>query len=83
MSSEFTELCVKYYGLSPANPEAIDIIINDCFGIARDNFFDWEIFEELCYELGIDPKEKDAYELLSAELNDPEDDEDDSYDYNY
>ena len=79
MSSEFTELCAMY-GLSPSNPDAIDIITDDCNGKATDDYdSDWERFEELCFELGVDPEDPDAH----YELYDPEDDEDDLYDYNY
>jgi hypothetical protein len=79
MSSEFTELCAMY-GLSPSNPDAIDIITDDCNGKATDDHdSDWERFEELCFELGVDPEDPDAH----FKLYDPEDDEDDLYDYNY
>ena len=38
MSSEFTELC-GMFGLSPGDPDAIDIIIDDCCGSPSDDEF--------------------------------------------
>ena len=62
------------------NPDAIDIITDDCNGKATDDHdSDWERFEELCFEFGVDPEDPDAH----FKLYDPEDDEDDLYDYNY
>ena len=51
MSSEFTELC-EMYGLSPADPDAIDIIIEECNKpVSEDDDYDHlDHFEEFYYE---------------------------------
>ena len=51
MSSDFTQLC-EMYGLSPGDPEAIDIIIEDCCGPGpgSDPDNEYEYYEECYYE---------------------------------
>ena len=51
MSSEFTELC-EMYGLSPGDPDAIDIIIEECNKpVSEDDDYDYlDHFEEFYYE---------------------------------
>lgn len=51
MSSEFTELC-EMYGLSPADPDAIDIIIEECNKpVSEDDDYDHlDHLEEFYYE---------------------------------
>ena len=47
MSSDFMDLC-EMYGLSPGDPDAIDIIIDDCCGSDSDDdsFDDLDYYEE-------------------------------------
>ena len=53
MSSEFTQLC-EMYGLSPGDPDAIDIIIEECNKpVSEDDDDDYDHldhFEEFYYE---------------------------------
>ena len=49
MSSDFMDLC-EMYGLSPGDPDAIDIIIDDCCGSDSDDYdYDYD-YEECYYE---------------------------------
>ena len=48
MSSDFMDLC-EMYGLSPGDPDAIDIIIDDCCGSDSDDDYDYD-YEECYYE---------------------------------
>ena len=52
MSSEFTQLC-EMFGLSPGDPDAIDIIIEECNKPVSEDDDDYDHldhFEEFYYE---------------------------------
>ena len=52
MSSDFMDLC-EMYGLSPGDPDAIDIIIDDCCDSDPgddDDYDHLDYYEEICYE---------------------------------